>query len=174
MQLDGRMSEVVVLSKQEQLKRIKLIQEDIDQLGKRLAEVLRQNQQMLAIAGIPGIGPLTDTALVASIGDISIFKTARQFASWLCLTPRQTGTGGKTSQHGISKRCDSYVRTLIEAGVRAVIARSGWVDRPLHRRHANVVVVALANKMARAAWAVLTKGHAFDPCRWSPVEPAMV
>ena len=176
-QLDGRLPEVVVLSMQEQLKRIDLIQEDIDQLGRRLAEVLRQNQQMLAIAEIPGIGPLTATALVASVGDISMFKTARQFASWLGLTPRQTGTGGKTQQHGISKRGDSYVRTLLVAGARAVIARSArssWIDRLLQRRHINVVVVALANKMARAAWAVLTKGHAFDPCRWSPVDPSTV
>lgn len=106
-QLDGQLPEVVVLSMQEQLKRIDLIQEDIDQLGRRLAEVLRQNQQMLAITEIPGIGPLTATALVASVGDISMFKTARQFASWLGLTPRQTGTGGKTQQHGISKRGDT-------------------------------------------------------------------
>ena len=91
--------------------------------------MLRQDQRILAIAEIPGIGPLTATALVASVGDISMFKTARQFASWLGLTPRQTGTGGKTQQQGISKRGDSYVRTLLMAGAGGVIARSGWVGQ---------------------------------------------
>lgn len=89
------------------------------------------------------------------------------------LTPRQVGTAGKTQQLGISKRGDTYLRTLLIAGARAVIARSGktsWIKRLLQRRHYNVVVVALANKMARTAWAVLAKGAAFDQARWHPLE----
>jgi len=74
---------------------------------------------------------------------------------------------------GISKRGDTYLRTLLIAGARAVIARSeksDWIERLLQRRHYNVVVVALANKMARTAWAVLAKGMAFDRQRWNPLE----
>jgi transposase len=93
------------------------------------------------------------------------------------LTPRQIGTGGKTQQFGISKRGDTYLRTLLIAGARAVISRaekSGWLTRLLERRHHNVAVVALANKMARAAWAILAKGAAFDQDRWNPLEKVTV
>ena len=106
--------EVVVLSVQEQLKRVDALQDDIDQLDKRLAAMVKQNQQMLAVQAIPGIGPLTATALVATAADLSTFKSGRQFAAWLGLTPRQVGTGGKTQQLGISKRGDNYLRTLFE------------------------------------------------------------
>ena len=105
-------------------------------------------------------------ALVAAVGEFSTFKSGRQFASWVGLVPRQVGTGGKTQQLGISKRGDTYLRTLLIAGARAVIARSGksdWIERLLQRRHYNVVVVALANKNARIVWAALTRGQAFDP-----------
>lgn len=102
-------------------------------------------------------------------------QSARQFASWVGVTPRQVGTGGKTQQLGISKRGDTYLRTLLIAGARAVIARaerSGWITRLLERRHYNVAVVALANKIARTAWAVLAKGAGFDQVKWHPLEQA--
>lgn len=155
----------LVVSVQEQLKRIDALQEDIDHLGQRLRAMIREDRQMQAIQQIPGIGDLTASALVAAVGNFSTFKSARQFASWVGLTPRQVGTGGKTQQLGISKRGDTYLRTLLIAGARAVIARaerSGWITRLLERRHYNVAVVALANKIARTAWAVLAKGAAFD------------
>ena len=128
---------------------------------------------MQALQQIPGVGDLTASALVAAVGDFCTFKSARQFASWVGLVPRHVGTGGKTQQLGISKRGDTYLRTLWIAGARAVIARSGksdWIERLLQRRHYNVVVVALANKMARTAWAVLVRGMAFDRTRWNPLE----
>jgi transposase len=89
------------------------------------------------------------------------------------LTPKQVGTGGRTQQLGISKRGDTYLRTLLIAGARAVIAmseKSSWITRLLERRHFNVGVVALANKMARTAWAILVKGAAFDQVKWNPIE----
>ena len=168
-----RLPVVVVLSVQEQLKRIDALQDDIDQLDKRLASLVKQNQQMQALQAIPGIGPLTATALVATAADLSSFDSGRQFAAWLGLTPRQTGTGGKTRQLGISKRGDAYVRTMLMHGARAVIARgtrSSWIERLLQRRPYSVVVAALANKLARTAWAILTKGKAFDQARWNPTE----
>jgi transposase len=87
-QLNNRLTDTVVVSVQEQLKRVDEMQEDIDGLSKRLVTVLKQNQQMLAVQAIPGVGPLTATALVASVGDVLPFKSGRHFASWLGLTPR--------------------------------------------------------------------------------------
>src|SRR5690606_26971230 len=88
---------------------------DIDQLDRRLVQLVKQNFQMQAIQAIPGIGPLTATALVATATELSSFDSGRQFAAWLGLTPRQTGTGGKTRQLGISKRGDAYVRPPADA-----------------------------------------------------------
>jgi transposase len=174
-QEQGRLPTVVVLSVQEQLQRIDALQNDIDRLDKRLASLVRQNQHMQALQAIPGIGPLTATALVATATDLSTFDSGRQFAAWLGLTPRQSGTGGKTRQLGLSKRGDVYVRTMLMHGARAVIAkstRSSWIERLLQRRPYSVVVAALANKLARTAWAVLVKGKPFDQVRWNPAEPA--
>ncbi|MEO7128291.1 MAG: IS110 family transposase [Rhodoferax sp.] len=171
----NRLCDVVVLSVQEQLKRIDALQDDMDRLDKRLACLGKDNQHMLAVQAIPGIGPLTATALVATATDLLTFKSGRQFAAWLGLTPRQVGTGGKTQQLGISKRGDRYLRSLLINGARAVITRSvhnSWIERLLQRRHFNVVVAALANKMARTAWAVLAKGKAFDRVKWMPTETA--
>ena len=169
----GHLPADLVICIQEQLKRIDGLQDDIDQIGQRLGAMIREDRQMQAIQQIPGVGDLTASALVAAVGDFCTFKSARQFASWVGLVPRHVGTGGKTQQLGISKRGDTYLRTLLIAGARAVIARSGksdWIERLLQRRHYNVVVVALANKMARTAWAVLARGMAFDRTRWNPLE----
>ena len=149
----------------------------MDHIDRRLAALGKHNQQMLALQTIPGVGPLTATALAATACDISDFHSGRQFAAWLGLTPRRTGTGGRIRQLGISKRGDPYVRTLLMHGARAVIARSaksGWINALLARRPYNVVVAALANKLARTAWAVLTKGKAFDPVKWNPADPEAV
>lgn len=158
----------------EQLERVHALQDDIDRIDKRLAALVKQNHQMHTLQSIPGIGPLTATALVATATDIGSFDNGRQFAAWLGLTPKQTGTGGKIRQLGISKRGDPYVRTLLMHGARAIIARStrsAWVIALLARRPYNVVVAALANKLARTAWALLIKGEAFDQVRWNPAEP---
>lgn len=173
-QQDDLLGADLVVSVQEQLKRIDGLQADIDHIGQRLRTMLREDRQMQAIHQIPGVGELTASALVAAVGDFQTFKSSRQFASWVGLTPRQVGTGGKTQQLGISKRGDAYLRTLLIAGARAVIAKSEkseWMQQLLQRRHCNVVVVAFANKIARTVWAVLVKGAAFDPRKWNPTEP---
>lgn len=172
--VEDKLPAVITESVLEQLARVDRLQEDIDHIDKRLVMIGKQNQQMLALQTIPGIGPMTATALAATATDISDFRSGRQFAAWLGLTPRQTGTGGKIKQMGISKRGDSYVRTLLMHGARAIIARSqrtAWITALLARRPYSVVVAALANKLARTAWAVLTKGKAFDQVKWNPVEP---
>ena len=110
-----------------------------------------------------GIGPLTASALVASIGDAKAFKNGRQFAAWLGLVPRQKSSGGKELLLGISKRGDTYLRTLLIHGARSVLLSlkrhahqgEGWLARLAARRNPNVAAVALANKNARIVWALL-------------------
>jgi transposase len=162
---------VITESVQEQLVRIGRLQEDIEQKDRRLTALGKQHVQMQMLQTIPGIGPLTAAALAATATDIHSFHSGRQFAAWLGLTPRQTGTGGKIRQLGISKRGDPYVRSLLMHGARAIIARcsrTAWVSALLQRRPYCVAVAALANKLARTAWALLVKGQAFDQAKWSP------
>ena len=117
---------------------------------------------------IPGIGPITASALVATIGDAKNFQNGRQMAAWLGLVPRQHSSGGKAVLLGISKRGDTYLRTLLIHGARAVmshrehIAKSdSWLRRLIERRNLNVAAVALANKNARIVWAILTRKDEF-------------
>jgi transposase len=119
---------------------------------------------------IPGVGPMTATALVAAVGDARQFARGRDLAASLGLTPGQHSSGGKERLLGITKRGDCYLRTLLVHGARAVLKvagrkddpRSRWVMSVAHRRHKNVAAVALANKMARIAWALLTRGGTYD------------
>jgi len=122
----------------------------------------RHNETSRKLAAIPGIGPITASALAASVGDAKSFNNGRQMAAWLGLVPRQYSTGGKPRMLGISKRGDTYLRTLLIHGARAVIRvcehktkTDSWLKDLLARRNKNVAAVALANKNARIAWALL-------------------
>ena len=118
-----------------------------------------------------GVGPLIATALVASVGDGAQFDTGRQMAAALGLTPRQHSSGGKDRLLGISKRGDAYLRSILIHGARAVVAAakhkddrlSQWVTALAQRRHYNVAAVALANKTARMAWAMMRNESDYDP-----------
>lgn len=118
---------------------------------------------------IPGVGPLTATALIAAVSDVSAFKNGRQFAAWLGLVPRQHSTGGKARLLGISKRGDVYLRTLLVHGARATLRwvglktdrRSKWVRALMERRGKNKTAVALANKNARIAWVLLNSDQTY-------------
>ena len=135
-----------------------------------LAALTRENVMARRLATIPGIGAINATALVAAVGDASAFGKARDLAAWLGLTPRQHSTGGKTKMLGISKRGNKYLRTQLIHGARAALPhlavkpnRLGeWLQSMLARSHPNVVVVALAAKLARIAWAVLRHEEKFD------------
>jgi transposase len=137
-------------------RRIAAFDEEFHAVAKREADCRR-------LCEIPGIGVLNATALVAAVGDGSAFSKGRDFAAWLGLTPRECSTGGKQRLLGISKRGNKYLRTLLIHGARAALpylaersdALGGWLRSLLARAHRNVVVVALANKLARMAWAVL-------------------
>ena len=114
---------------------------------------------------IPGIGPITATALVATIGDGKTFTSGRHLAAWLGLVPRQHSSGGKEHLGAISKAGDGYLRCMLVNGARAVLrwwrTSSPWLAKLLERRPVNVAVVALANKTARIVWAVLTRGDTY-------------
>ena len=146
--------------------------EDLSVLEGRIAMLSRQvnavadaSDSARRLTSIPGVGPLIATALVSAVGDARQFKTARDLSAWLGLTPGQYSTGGKTKLTGISKRGNTYVRTLFIHGARASCQhldrskdRLGvWLDQAAARLHHNKLVVALANKMARIAWVILTK-----------------
>jgi len=151
---------------QDQLKRIDGLQTEIDQLELRIAAWQKQDAACRAIADVPGIGRLTATALVATMGDAGAFKSGREFAAFLGLVPRQSGTGGKVRLGPISKRGDPYLRTLLIHGARSVLYHAkmptAWVSAIQARRPANVAAVAVASKMARTAWAILVRGQTFQ------------
>jgi transposase len=115
---------------------------------------------------VPGIGKLTATALVATMGDAATFKSGREFAAFLGLVPRQSGTGGKVRLGSISKRGDPYLRTLLIHGARSALYHTkvptAWASAIKERRPANVAAVAIASKMARTAWDILARGHAYQ------------
>lgn len=135
-----------------------------------LAALTRENQQARQLATIPGIGVINATALLAAVGDGSAFAKGRDLAAWLGLTPRQHSTGGRTKLLGISKRGNKYLRTQLIHGARAALTHfaktptriGAWTRQLLTRAHPNVVVVALAAKLARIVWAVLRHGRAFE------------
>jgi len=130
----------------------------------------REDADARRLTSIPGIGVLNATALTAAIGTGETFTRGRDFAAWVGLVPRQVTTGGKPRLLGISKRGNKYLRKLLIHGARAALpalASSGtplghWLRALMQRVHKNVAVVALANKLARIAWAVLRRGVAFD------------
>jgi transposase len=119
---------------------------------------------------IPGVGPITASALTASVGDPRLFTNGRQLAAWLGLVPRQHSSGGKPTLLGISKRGDRYLRKLLVLGAHTVLNRlrtqgdsDAWAARLRQRRHVNITAVALANKNARIAWALMMGTEPYRP-----------
>lgn len=141
----------------------------IDGIDARLAERHKTNAICRLLATIPGIGPITATAFAATIPDPSAFRSGREFAAWLGLTPRQNSSGGKSRLGGITKQGDRYLRHLLVLGARTVVrypsVRSRvdgpWIEALLARRRPMVVAVAVANKLARTIWAMLSTGETF-------------
>ncbi len=137
----------------------------IKSLEIKLEALCNHNEDCQRLLTIPGIGLLSATALVAAIGDIGVFKSGRELAAWLGLVPKQHSTGGKPTLLGISKRGDTYLRTLLIHGGRTVVRvakkhqdrRNGWVCKLEERRGRNRAAVAVANKNARTAWVLLSQ-----------------
>jgi transposase len=151
-----------------------------DELLKLEAEVAYYDEKLKALATthpecqrlltIPGIGPITATALIAAVSDVGVFRNGRHFSAWLGLVPKQHSTGGQTRLLGISKRGDSYLRKLLIHGARATLrwartktdGRSQWIRELLERRGWNRTAVAVANKNARIVWALLSRGGVYS------------
>src|SRR6202140_350889 len=151
---------------------------DLDQLSVRIDEAdaviqktAHENEACRRLVAIPGIGPVTATALIAAIGNGGAFHKGREFAAWMGVVPREHSTGGQQKLLGISKRGNSYLRRLFVQGARAVLQQrtkqssglSTWLAQLTSRTHRNVAAVALANKLARIAWAVLAKNEPYRP-----------
>ena len=167
-ELEGKVSAMALDTLRQQLKRLGEMDEDIADIEKRLLLWKKDQEDVVRLMAIPGVGLLTATAILASVGDMKSFRSGREFASFLGLVPRQSGTGGKVRLLGISKRGDTYLRSLLANGSRAVVNfqitnRNPWIDKLRSRRPHNVVVIALANKIARTIWALLAKNRQYDP-----------
>lgn len=143
----------------------------IDRLTDEIEEVHRQNEVSRRLASIPGVGVLTATAIAATTPDVSNFSSARDYAAWLGLTPKQHSTGGQPRSGGISKMGNRYIRRLLYLGAMAQIMvrrRSGrpgtdWLSRKLETKQTKVVAIALANRMARTIYALLRDGTSYRP-----------
>ena len=156
---------IVRIEIQELLEHFKHLEERVNDCEKKIVCWHRKDGTSKKLEAIPGIGPITASALVASIGDSKHFKNGRQVAAWIGLVPKQHSSGGKQTLLGISKRGDSYLRTLLIHGARAVIHHSvgkikptgtqSWVNQLAARKNKNIAAVALANKNARIVWALL-------------------
>lgn len=150
------------------LEHLKVLDRQVNEMELQIQIWHRSNALSRKLEKIPGIGPLTASAPVASIGDAKSFDNGRQLAAWLGLMPKQHSSGGKPTLLGMSKRGDCYLRTLLIHGARAVIYAlrrkppiTGWLTNLLARRDKNVVAVALANKNARIIWALLAHNREF-------------
>lgn len=148
----------------------KILDHQVDELEMQVKQWHKENALSRKLEAIPGIGPITASAIVATIGNATEFKNGRQLAAWLGLVPKQHSSGGKQNLSGISKRGDVYLRILLIHGARSVLrfaetkaAPDSWLRKLMARRNNNVAAVALANKNARVIWALLAKGTEFRP-----------
>jgi transposase len=143
------------------------VDERIDEVEARITAWHKTNPISQRLATIPGIGPLIATAIAATVADPAAFRSGREFAAWLGLTPRQKSTGGKQRSGRISRQGDQYIRRLLIIGAQTVLLRSKaartnpWIQSLLDRAPRLKVAVALANKTARIAWGVMTKGEPY-------------
>jgi len=143
----------------------------VAELDRRLVAMTRSDPICRALCEAPGIGPVIATAVIATVPDATTFRSGRHLAAWLGLVPRQHSTGGKPRQLGLSKRGDGYLRRQLIHGARALVkvspGRTGqlwsWINGLRQRRPFNVVVAAVANKLARIIWAMLSRGEAYRP-----------
>lgn len=152
------------------LRHFRELDRQVKELTQEIHALQREDAANRRLQQIPGIGPLSASALVASVADARVFRNGRQFAAWLGLVPRQNSSGGKTQLLGISKRGDTYLRTLLVHGARSVLLAlkrhperaQGWLAQTAARRNPNIAAVALANKNARIVWALLAHGRDYE------------
>ena len=158
------------------------LDERIEHLSREIEGLARQDQGCARLMSVPGIGPIIASATVAAIGMGDAFSKGRDFGAWLGLVPKQISTGDRTILGGISKRGNRYLRALFVQAAWVVLVKVGpkhweryglksWIEAAKKRLHHNVLAIALANKLARIAWAVLNKGRAFECTKTYAVAP---
>src|SRR6201997_4511580 len=145
-----------------------VIRAEIVAIEKRIHAWHRSSEESRRLEEIPGVGPIVATALVAEVGDWKVFSSGRNLAAWIGLVPKQHSTGGEERLGGVSKQGNHYLRWLLIAGAMAVIryarqhgTKRLWLARIMERRPIKVAAVALANKIARMAWAIMVRGERF-------------
>lgn len=150
------------------------LDERIETLSREIETIARQDAGCDRLMSVPGIGPIISSAVVAAIGSGDVFSKGRDFAAWLGLVPRQISTGDRTILGKISKRGNRYLRVLFVQAAWTVLVKpqswerhglKPWIETAKKRLHHNVLAIALANKLARIAWAVLAKGRGFEMTR---------
>lgn len=160
-----RLPPYLIMVLENQYNRLNELDSLIEDIEKQLTSVARQNETCKRLLDIPSVGPLIATAAVATTGEASAFKSGREFAAYVGLVPKQAGSGGKVRLLGISKRGDTYLRTLFIHGARAValVAKEPgpWITELKKRRPASVAIVAMANKLARTVWQ--------EPCQYKTI-----
>lgn len=165
--LEGQVAAMVMDALRVQSELIQDLTRRIGNLESQLEAYERSDVRCKRLRAIPGVGPLTATAIVASVGDAKEFRSGREFVAWLGVVPRQSGTGGKVRLLGISKRGSPYLRAMLIHCARAVAARQKiqppWLIKLIQTKHWNVAVVAQANKIARVMWALLAHGRDYRP-----------
>ena len=150
---------------------LKVIDHQVSEQDKEISILANQDERCKRLQTIPGVGPITATALVGTIGSGEQFEKGRQLSAYIGLTPRQSSSGGKERLLGISKKGNCYLRGLFIHGARAVVSVAGaktdriscWIQQLEERKHRNITIVALANKNARMAWAILNQKTTYSP-----------
>lgn len=161
---------ILIIELREQLDHYHQLNAWIKDQEKKLENLLKENELMSLLQSVPGIGPMTASCCLSAVGNPHDFANGRNFAAWVGLTPRQYSTGGKSRMLGISKRGNKELRQLFVHAARAVIWRDqsaeryfgSWLIDLKRRKPFNVAVVALANKIARIAWSVMTTHKTFE------------
>jgi transposase len=164
--LDEKLPAFLINQIQDQYQRLSDLDAQIDGIEKQLAAWAKQNEACQRIIKIPGIGPLIAMAAIATMGDAGAFRSGREFAAYIGLVPKQTGSGGKVRLLGISKRGDIYLRTLFIHGARSasLVAKEPgqWITELKKRRPTSVAIVAMANKLARMVWAITAHARSYQ------------
>lgn len=172
-EIDAQLPATMVRLLNDQLLALQDIERHVQAMDQEIEVVQKTNETAVRLRKVPGIGVLGATALASVLGDAAAWRSAREFASCLGLTPGHSGTGGKVRMAGITKRGDTYVRTLLMHGARSVIRAANpaaWILQLLERRPFNVVVAAVAHKLARIAWAIVANGRQFQ-AGWKSLPP---
>jgi transposase len=159
--------------------RFKLAEQRLRRYEELIAKVVEQDERCQRLAQLPGVGPLTATAVVASVGNAREFRSGRELAAFFGLVPRHYASGGRTVMLPIAKRCDHYLRTLMVQGARSSLRyierrrdpRGIWANRLRLKRGSHITAVAIANKNARVMWALLTRGESYR-AEWAQRSPS--